>query len=110
MRHSRLLLELFSFFRRIVVRRPPVRAGFPIPDPARFSDATLQHDPPIRSTSNRCDDPRDLFGYKMYEALGLGWGNNLLGFIAIAFLPLPVAFYKYGEEIRARSDLSKLQM
>lgn len=44
-----------------------------------------------------------LFGYKMYQSLGLGWGNSLLGFIAIAFLPLPLLFYKYGERIRLNS-------
>lgn len=41
-----------------------------------------------------------LAGGKMYEALGLGWGNSLLGFIALALCPLPVAFYVYGERIR----------
>jgi len=46
-----------------------------------------------------------LFGYKMYESLGLGWGNSLLGFIAIAFLPLPVLFYKFGERIRMRTTV-----
>jgi hypothetical protein len=25
----------------------------------------------------------------MYHALGLGWGNSLLGFIALALAPLP---------------------
>lgn len=25
----------------------------------------------------------------MYDALGLGWGNSLLGFIALAMAPLP---------------------
>lgn len=46
-----------------------------------------------------------LFGYKMYKSLGLGWGNSLLGFIAIAFLPLPVFFYKFGERIRVRTTV-----
>ncbi|OCK73825.1 polyamine transporter 1 [Lepidopterella palustris CBS 459.81] len=41
-----------------------------------------------------------LAGPSMYKALGLGWGNSLLGFIAIAFLPLPFLFYMYGERIR----------
>jgi hypothetical protein len=36
----------------------------------------------------------------MYEKLGLGWGNSLLGFIALALCPLPVIFYIYGERIR----------
>jgi hypothetical protein len=36
----------------------------------------------------------------MYEALGLGWGNSVLGFVAVAFIPLPFLFYLYGERIR----------
>lgn len=43
-----------------------------------------------------------LAGPKMYAALGLGWGNSLLGFIALALIPLPVVFYKYGKRIRAK--------
>ncbi|CAG8068321.1 unnamed protein product [Penicillium olsonii] len=41
-----------------------------------------------------------LAGPKMYAALGLGWGNSLLGFIALAFCVLPVLFWVYGERIR----------
>lgn len=41
-----------------------------------------------------------LAGGKMYETLGLGWGNSLLAFIALALSPLPIVFYKYGERIR----------
>ncbi|KAJ9271889.1 hypothetical protein DTO212C5_1970 [Paecilomyces variotii] len=41
-----------------------------------------------------------LAGGKMYATLGLGWGNSLLGFIALAMSPLPFVFYKYGERIR----------
>lgn len=41
-----------------------------------------------------------LAGPSMYNALGLGWGNSLLGFIAIAFIPLPFIFYLYGQRIR----------
>lgn len=43
-----------------------------------------------------------LAGLDMYDALGLGWGNSLLGFVALALLPIPVAFYFYGERIRTR--------
>ncbi|KAJ5682167.1 MFS transporter cpaT [Penicillium macrosclerotiorum] len=41
-----------------------------------------------------------LAGPAMYEKLGLGWGNSLLGFIALAMCPLPLIFYVYGERIR----------
>ena len=43
-----------------------------------------------------------LAGPPLYSALGLGWGNSLLGFIALAFIPMPLAFYRYGERLRAR--------
>ena len=41
-----------------------------------------------------------LAGRKMYETLGLGWGNSLLGFIALAMSPMAWIFFKYGERIR----------
>ena len=33
-----------------------------------------------------------LCGLKMYNVLGLGWGNSLLGFIALALVPIPILF------------------
>lgn len=41
-----------------------------------------------------------LAGPAMYSKLGLGWGNSLLGFIAVALWPVSVIFYFYGERIR----------
>ena len=41
-----------------------------------------------------------LAGPQMYAALGLGWGNSLLGFIALAMVPVTFMFYAYGEKIR----------
>ncbi|KAH8600006.1 major facilitator superfamily domain-containing protein [Bisporella sp. PMI_857] len=41
-----------------------------------------------------------LAGPKMYESLGLGWGNSILGFIAVALIPVPALLYKYGGKIR----------
>ncbi|KAI9847237.1 MAG: hypothetical protein M1838_000973 [Thelocarpon superellum] len=46
-----------------------------------------------------------LAGQPMYSALGLGWGNSLLAFIALALCPVPVIFYRYGERIRKRSTV-----
>ena len=34
------------------------------------------------------------------DALGLGWGTSLLGFIAITFVPIPLMFWKFGQRIR----------
>ncbi|KAL4925700.1 MFS transporter [Aspergillus undulatus] len=41
-----------------------------------------------------------LAGPAMYDALGLGWGNSLLAFIALAMCACPVLFWKFGERIR----------
>lgn len=41
-----------------------------------------------------------LCGLQMYDVLGLGWGNSLLGFIALALAPIPWLFGMYGEMVR----------
>lgn len=46
-----------------------------------------------------------LAGPSMYRALGYGWGNTLLGFLALSFVPAPVLFYRYGDWLRAKSSL-----
>lgn len=38
----------------------------------------------------------------LYANLGLGWGNSLLGFLCLAFVPIPFLFYRYGEWLRVR--------
>ncbi|KAI1390884.1 MFS general substrate transporter [Hypoxylon trugodes] len=38
----------------------------------------------------------------LYAKLGLGWGNSVLGFICLAFTPVPWLFYHYGEYMRTR--------
>lgn len=48
-----------------------------------------------------------LAGPPLYKSLGLGWGNSLLGFIALAAIPIPVLFWRYGERLRM-SKLSKV--
>lgn len=54
------------------------------------------------STSFRCLSGAlsPLAGPSMYHILELGWGNSLLGCIAIALIPLPVIFLKFSERIR----------
>lgn len=44
-----------------------------------------------------------LFTFQMYETLGIAWATSLLGFIAVAMMPIPFVFFKYGPAIRARS-------
>lgn len=43
-----------------------------------------------------------LAGPQMYRTLGYGWGNSLLGFVALAMIPVPAGIYKYGKVIRER--------
>ncbi|KAF2691686.1 MFS general substrate transporter [Lentithecium fluviatile CBS 122367] len=41
-----------------------------------------------------------LGGLNLYRALGWGWGNSLLGFMSLAFAPVPLIFGIYGDRIR----------
>jgi hypothetical protein len=43
-----------------------------------------------------------LAGTPMYNKLGLGWGNSLLGFISLALVPPVFLIYKYGAIIRKK--------
>lgn len=43
-----------------------------------------------------------LIGPKIYDSLGLGWGNTLLGILALLVTPVPFAFLKWGGTIRKR--------
>ncbi|KIH90238.1 Major Facilitator Superfamily protein [Sporothrix brasiliensis 5110] len=49
-----------------------------------------------------------LAGLQMYAKLGLGWGNSLLGFIALALVPAPFFINKYGEYLRKRFEIKDL--
>ncbi|KAJ5633879.1 hypothetical protein N7528_001721 [Penicillium herquei] len=44
-----------------------------------------------------------LCGLKLYDKLGLGWGNTLLAFIALGVSPIPFLFNLFGAQLRARS-------
>lgn len=43
-----------------------------------------------------------LAGPPLYDRLGLGWGNSLLAFVALALMPVPLLFMKYGAGLRIR--------
>lgn len=45
-------------------------------------------------------------GTPLYKSLGLGWGNSLLGFLAVAFIPVPLLFYRYGKRLREAFSLN----
>jgi DHA1 family multidrug resistance protein-like MFS transporter len=39
----------------------------------------------------------------MFNTLGLNWGNSLLGFLTIAFIPIVYLLWWKGDKLRARS-------
>jgi len=47
-----------------------------------------------------------LAGKPLFDKLGLGWGNSVLCFIALGFLPVPWLFFKYGAQLRTRFALA----
>ncbi|KAK1689911.1 major facilitator superfamily domain-containing protein [Colletotrichum godetiae] len=44
-----------------------------------------------------------LCGGKLYEAVGDGWGNSILGFVGVAFIPAVWLLYRFGERLRLSS-------
>ncbi|KAF9695857.1 hypothetical protein EKO04_006252 [Ascochyta lentis] len=44
-----------------------------------------------------------LFANAMYMRLGINWASSLLGFLGIAFIPIPFLLYKFGKQIRQKS-------
>ncbi len=44
----------------------------------------------------------DLAATPLYDKLGMGWGNSVLGFITLAFTPVPWLFYHYGKQLRTK--------
>lgn len=49
-----------------------------------------------------------LAGLPMYNRLGMGWGNSILGFIGLALSPIAWLFVKHGEKLRKRFDIKNL--
>jgi multidrug resistance protein len=43
-----------------------------------------------------------LFTSQMYSTLGIHWASSIPAFLALACVPLPFLFYRYGEAIRLR--------
>ncbi|OLN97197.1 Polyamine transporter 4-like protein 1 [Colletotrichum chlorophyti] len=44
-----------------------------------------------------------LFIVQMFSNLGTAWASSLLGFISLALMPVPWAFFKFGKAIRLKS-------
>lgn len=48
-----------------------------------------------------------MFTNALFHSLGVPWAASLLGFIAVALIPIPYLFHLYGRRIRARGKWSK---
>ncbi|KAM3071372.1 GTPase-activating protein [Clarireedia jacksonii] len=48
-----------------------------------------------------------LFASAMFKNLGVDWASSTLGFISIAFIPIPFVLYIYGERIRKSSKRAR---
>lgn len=55
-----------------------------------------------------------LFATQMFDKLGVNWAGSLLGFLALAFMPIPFLFYIFGPRLRKMSryapDIDSLKM
>ncbi|KAL2287657.1 hypothetical protein FJTKL_05034 [Diaporthe vaccinii] len=47
-----------------------------------------------------------LAGPFLYEDMGYGWGNTVLGFIALVLIPAPYFIARYGGKLRTRGTTS----
>ncbi|KAK6821164.1 hypothetical protein PG987_015564 [Apiospora arundinis] len=48
-----------------------------------------------------------LFAPAMYDAVGYGWGNSLLAFVALGFgIPAPLILWRYGKKLREKASSS----
>jgi multidrug resistance protein len=49
-----------------------------------------------------------LAGLTLYSSLGVGWGNSVLGFIALLIFPISVILLRYGAYLREKFPVKKL--
>jgi hypothetical protein len=47
-----------------------------------------------------------LFTTYMYNDLGIHWASSIPAFLAVACIPFPFLFYKYGESIRMKCEFA----
>ncbi|KAL4954553.1 major facilitator superfamily domain-containing protein [Aspergillus filifer] len=47
-----------------------------------------------------------LFSRQMFENMGVQWASTLLGCVAACLVPIPVAFYLYGDRLRMKSKFA----
>ncbi|KAK5996775.1 MFS transporter cpaT [Cladobotryum mycophilum] len=69
----------------------------------KYAASALAATSVVRSIFGGC---LPIAGLPMYSALGYGWGNSLLGFIALFMSIAPLIFWRYGEKLRTKYDVS----
>ncbi|KAJ5113551.1 hypothetical protein N7456_002085 [Penicillium angulare] len=68
-----------------------------------FAASALAANSILRSTAGAVFP---LFATYMFDSLGVNWASTLLGCVAALLIPLPILFYLYGRNIRAKSKYS----
>ncbi|KII83705.1 hypothetical protein PLICRDRAFT_58175 [Plicaturopsis crispa FD-325 SS-3] len=51
-----------------------------------------------------------LFATQMYDALGTQWASSLIGFVALALMPIPLVLIRYGPHLRQHSRYAPTKM
>ena len=51
-----------------------------------------------------------VFATQMFNTLGVNWAGSLLGFLALAFMPIPFLFYMFGPRLRKNSKYAPTEM
>ncbi|XXG99253.1 hypothetical protein Hte_005590 [Hypoxylon texense] len=46
-----------------------------------------------------------LCGPALFDTLGIGWGNSVLGFVGVAMIPVPIFIFKFGAKLREKYPL-----
>ncbi|KAI1821152.1 putative MFS multidrug transporter [Xylaria intraflava] len=67
-----------------------------------FPDYAASSTAALASSRNVVGTFLPLAGPYLYGAIGLGWGNSLLGFIALALIPAPYLIARYGTKLRLK--------
>jgi len=45
----------------------------------------------------------------VYHKLGIAWATSLLGFVAVALLPVPWVLFGFGKRIRRKSGYETIE-
>lgn len=95
---SKPLIRLAVQRRRLIAKCAQMSINLYLVDTyARYSASAIAATKVLQSITGAV---LPLAGPALYDQLGLGWGNSVLAFIALAFFPVPFLFYRYGEKLR----------